>query len=125
MKRLAGLTVLLLVALPVAASNPNRIKKERTRPVQTAEPPLARPIPAQPAAPPVLNDRVVRTALCPHRLLANLVLRGYDSDFHYWRLVLSGTSRDLAEARVEFHQFWMGNQPSVLTYERVNGAIGP
>ena len=105
MKRLAGLTVLLLVALPVAASNPNRIKKERLRPVQTAEPPLARPIPAQPASTSVVSDRVVRTALCPHHLLANLVLKGYDSDFHYWRLVLGGTSPELAEARVEFHQF--------------------
>ncbi len=34
-------------------------------------------------------------------------------------------SPELRKAREEFHRFWMNNQPSVLTYERLNGAIGP
>ena len=32
---------------------------------------------------------------------------------------------DLRRAREEIHRFWMNNQPSVLTYERLPGAIGP
>jgi hypothetical protein len=31
----------------------------------------------------------------------------------------------LSQARREMQRFWMNNQPSVLTYERLNGAIGP
>jgi hypothetical protein len=38
---------------------------------------------------------------------------------------LLNESEDLRQARVQFQQFWMNNQPSVLTYERLNGAIGP
>jgi hypothetical protein len=29
------------------------------------------------------------------------------------------------QAREEFHRFWMNNQPSTMTYERLHGAIGP
>ena len=38
---------------------------------------------------------------------------------------LLNESEDLRQARDEMHRFWMNNQPSVLTYERLNGAIGP
>ena len=38
---------------------------------------------------------------------------------------LLNESEDLRQAREEFHRFWMNNQPSTLTYERLHGAIGP
>ncbi len=38
---------------------------------------------------------------------------------------LLNESEDLRKAREEGRRFWMNNQPSVLTYERLNGAIGP
>lgn len=38
---------------------------------------------------------------------------------------LLNESEDMRAAREEWHRFWMNNQPSVLTYERLNGAIGP
>ena len=118
MKRFAGLVVLTTLAIPANASNRVRVRMEKPRPAQSAEPPLALPIaPNPPASPtPVVNDRVLRVALYPGRVLANLVRRGYDSDLDYCRLVLSGTSPDLAEARIELHRFWMNNQPSVRTY---------
>lgn len=34
-------------------------------------------------------------------------------------------SEDLRQAANEMQRFWMNNQPSVLRYERLNGAIGP
>jgi len=34
-------------------------------------------------------------------------------------------SEDLRQTREEFHRFWMNNQPSVLTYERLSGSVGP
>ena len=35
---------------------------------------------------------------------------------------LLNESEDLRQAREEFHRFWMNNQPSTLTYERLHGA---
>ena len=49
----------------------------------------------------------------------------YDSDPNYRMTQLLNESEDLRQAREEGHRFWMNNQPSVLTYERLNGAIGP
>jgi len=54
-----------------------------------------------------------------------LFLNRYDSDPNYRMTQLLNESEDLRQARDEFHRFWMNNQPSVLTYERLNGAIGP
>jgi hypothetical protein len=54
-----------------------------------------------------------------------LFLNRYDSDPNYRMNQLLNESEDLRQAREEFHRFWMNNQPSVLTYERVNGAISP
>lgn len=34
-------------------------------------------------------------------------------------------SEDLRNAREEWHRFWMNNQLSVRTYEKLHGAIGP
>lgn len=49
----------------------------------------------------------------------------YSSDPNYRMSQLLNESEDLRQARDEMHRFWMNNQPSVLTYERLNGAIGP
>lgn len=100
MTRLAGLILLGLVAIPVEASNPNRIKKERPRPVQTAEPPLARPIPApQPAAAePMVSEKVVMALACPQQAVAKLValrLFGYPNDPHERMARLLSESKDL------------------------------
>jgi hypothetical protein len=54
-----------------------------------------------------------------------LFLNRYDSDPNYRMNQLLNESEDLRQAREEWHRFWMNNQPSVLTYERLNGAIGP
>jgi len=54
-----------------------------------------------------------------------LFLNRYDSDPNTRMAELLNESEDLRQAREEWHRFWMNNQPSVLTYERLNGAIGP
>ena len=54
-----------------------------------------------------------------------LFLNRYDSDPNYRAQQLLNESEDLRQAREEMHRFWMNNQPSVLSYERLNGAIGP
>jgi hypothetical protein len=54
-----------------------------------------------------------------------LFLNRYDSDPNVRTSQLLNESEDLRQAREEFHRFWMNNQPSTLTYERLHGAIGP
>jgi len=129
MTRLAGLVLLGLFAVPVNASNPNRVKKERPRPVQTVEPPLARPIPApQPAPEPMVNAKVVMALACPQQAVAKLVvgrLRGYSDDPNERMARLLIESEDLRQARIQFQALWMNNQPRTLTYERLAGAVGP
>ncbi|HKA08314.1 MAG TPA: hypothetical protein VKD71_13725 [Gemmataceae bacterium] len=51
--------------------------------------------------------------------------RGLIDPAEYRMSRLLNESEDLAKAREEMHRFWMNNQPSVLTKERLNGAIGP
>jgi hypothetical protein len=47
------------------------------------------------------------------------------SDPNYRMTQLLYESEDLRQAREEFHRFWMNNQPSTLSSERLKGAIGP
>lgn len=54
-----------------------------------------------------------------------LLLNQYDSEPTVRTSQLLNHSEDLRQAREEWHRFWLNNQPSVLTYERLNGAIGP
>ena len=99
---------------------------EKPRPTQSAEPPLALPIPNAPPAPePVLNSRLVEYILFPNRWLCEEVMdrTGFSAHIRMNRLLRE--SEDLLQAREEFHRFWMNNQPSVLTFDRLNGAIGP
>jgi len=118
MQRLVGLALLAILTIPATASHPTPVRKEKPRSTQSAEPPLAVPLPIPPSAPePVLTADVLETVLCPDRALAKWVVPR----------VFGGPteSEDLRQAREEMHRFWMGNQPSVLSYERLNGAIGP
>jgi len=66
------------------------------------------------------------SALKPLELKSCILTHGkYDSDPNARMSQLLNESEDLRNAREEWHRFWMNNQPSVLTYERLNGAIGP
>ena len=60
--------------------------------------------------------------LYPDRALALYVADRLD---RYRTVRLLTESEDLRQTRGEFHRFWMNNQPSVLTFQRLNGAIGP
>ena len=53
------------------------------------------------------------------------LINRYDSDPNYRITQLLNESEDLRQMREEFHRFWMNNQPSTLSYERLSGAIGP
>jgi hypothetical protein len=46
-------------------------------------------------------------------------------DPNYRMNLLLNESEDLRQAREEMRRFWMNNQPAVLTYEKLHGAIGP
>jgi hypothetical protein len=52
-------------------------------------------------------------------------LNRYDSEPTYRTKQLLNESEDLRQAREEMHRFWMNNQPSTLSYDRLSGAIGP
>ena len=118
MTRLAGLILLGLLALPVEASNPTRVKKVRARPVETAEPPLAQPIPAaRPAPEPMVNEKVVMAVACPQQAVARLVVNRLFGDPTYPNVrtnQLLSEAEDLRQAREEFRRFWMINQPAVV-----------
>ncbi len=49
----------------------------------------------------------------------------YDSDPNYRMRQMLNESENLRNAHEEIHRFWMNQQPSALTYDRLNGAIGP
>ncbi len=49
----------------------------------------------------------------------------YDSDPNYRMRQMLNESEDLRQAQEEMHRFWMNQQPSALSYDRLNGAIGP
>jgi hypothetical protein len=49
----------------------------------------------------------------------------YDSDPNYRLTQLLNESENLRQMNQEKHRFWMNNQPSQLTYDRLSGAIGP
>jgi hypothetical protein len=54
-----------------------------------------------------------------------LFLNRYDSDPNYKMKQLLNESEDMRQANEERHRFWMNNQPSCLSYDRLSGAIGP
>ena len=54
-----------------------------------------------------------------------LFLNRYDSDPNVRMAQLLNDSENLRQVRVEKARFWGTNQPSCLSYDRLNGAIGP
>jgi hypothetical protein len=58
-------------------------------------------------------------------LNSGCLLNRYDSDPNYRINQLLNESEDLRQMREEIHRFWMNNQPSSLSYERLSGSIGP
>jgi hypothetical protein len=83
MRRLTGLAVLAILTIPATASHPTPIRKEKPRPTESAEPPLAAPLPVPPSAAPepILDERVLETVLCPNQALAKWVVTRVFGDF--------------------------------------------
>jgi len=67
-----------------------------------------------------LHERLIEFVVCPIKP----IVQYFDSPSLRMTWLLE-ESEDLRQARQEMYRFWMNNQPSVLTYERLNGAIGP
>ncbi|MEZ6140555.1 MAG: hypothetical protein R3B84_08290 [Zavarzinella sp.] len=53
------------------------------------------------------------------------LINQYPGDPNERMNVLINQSEDLRQARLEWGRFWQNHQPSTMTYERVNGSIGP
>ena len=49
----------------------------------------------------------------------------YDSDPNVRTNELLNQSENLRQANEEVHRFWFVNQASTLSYERLNGYVGP
>lgn len=49
----------------------------------------------------------------------------YSSDKNERMDILLNQSEDLRQIRGEWRRFWMNDQPSHMTYQRVHGGIGP
>jgi len=113
MKRFAGLAVLTILTIPAAASHPPITRMDKPRPTESAEPPLAVPLPIPPSAPvPILDEQVLETVLCPNRALAKWVVTRVfgDPNDPNWRMErLLEEAEDLRQAREEFHWFRIGD----------------
>jgi len=112
MKRLACLVIVAASALSCAADDPNQ---PDTRVNVMMAPKLRCPNRPPPPPPKVLDDETVRAVLFPAQTVAREAMKQ------------TGLARwlELRQSRAEWHRFWMNNQPSVLSYDRLNGAIGP
>jgi hypothetical protein len=53
------------------------------------------------------------------------LLNQYPSDPNERMEVLIYESENLRQIKNELRRFWMNDQPSHLTYERIHGGIGP
>jgi hypothetical protein len=118
-----------LLATPCLASGPPpvRIAPKEPKPEQTRRWPLAGAM----IGGRLVEDRLrwptaiemVGLVRYPDRLLAD-VLVGLP-DLHYPPARVFFESPKLRRDRAEMRRFWMNNQPSTLSYERLNGAIEP
>lgn len=54
-----------------------------------------------------------------------LFLNRYDSNPNTRMVQLLNESEDLRQLRAEQHRFWMNDQPSTLSFDRLSGAVGP
>ncbi len=69
----------------------------------------------------IILGLVAVVSLCPSM---GCILNRYDSDPNKRLRKLLNDSEDLRQAQLEIERFWF-TQPSTMTYERVNGAVGP
>lgn len=67
-------------------------------------------------------ERVLELVVSPISAVVRFV-RERDPNFRMNRLL--NESEDFGQVREEMRRFWMNNQPSVLNYERLKGAVGP
>ena len=56
---------------------------------------------------------------------AGCFVNQYSSDKNVRMDILLNQSEDLRQIQGEWRQFWMNDQPSHMTYQRVHGGIGP
>jgi hypothetical protein len=56
---------------------------------------------------------------------AGCFLNQYPADKNERMEVLLNQSEDLRQIEAEWRRFWMNDQPSHMTYQRVHGGIGP
>jgi len=56
---------------------------------------------------------------------AGCLLNQYPSDPNERMDVLINQSEDLRQIKNEWRRFWMNDQPSHMTWERIHGGIGP
>jgi hypothetical protein len=71
--------------------------------------------------------RFLLLALFSGLTLCNMgcLINQYPSEPNARMDVLLNQSEDLRQMSNEFRRFWMNDQPSHLTFERVDGQIGP
>lgn len=72
----------------------------------------------------VVREAMMYLAL-PQPQFARFLLEQATNDPNARMARLLNESEDLRQAREEIRRFWMNNKPSVLTADRLNGAIGP
>lgn len=75
-----------------------------------------------------MRRKLILAALALLATLPNvgcLFLNRYDSDPNVRMAQLLNDSENLRQIRVEKARFWGTNQPSCLSYDRLNGSIGP
>ena len=63
--------------------------------------------------------------LCCTLLSTGCFLNRYSSEPRERMVQLLNESEDLRQIQAEKTRFWMNNQPSTLSYDRLSGAIGP
>lgn len=56
---------------------------------------------------------------------AGCMINQYPADRNERMEVLLNQSEDLRQIEGEWRRFWMNDQPSHMTYQRVHGGIGP
>ncbi|MCC6417323.1 MAG: hypothetical protein IT429_03650 [Gemmataceae bacterium] len=68
---------------------------------------------------------MVGAALCLGLANAGCLINQYSSNPNVRMEQLLFQSEDLRQMHDEWRRFWMNDQPSHMTYQRVHGGIGP
>jgi hypothetical protein len=115
-----------LLAFSATASEPRSARTAKQvvhRPTQSAfsgniiglQAPKLGPIPPRP-----LHERLLEFVVCPMKPIVEY----FEPANRRMRRLLN-ECEDIGQVREQFQGFWMNSQPSVLTYERLDGTIGP